>query len=216
MAGRRKNPAQTEATRTAFLEKSCELFAARDIESVSMAEIARACGYGTITLYRYYSAKPKLVVAAAAWKWERFAGEIWAGWERDGYDDTKSAAVHFALYLDFFLELYRRHADFLRFNQFFNVYVRSERVDAETLRPLREMIGRMKDRFHRTVYAKAERDRTVRTDEPEEKMFGKTLHLMLSAVTRYAVGLLYTESGFDAMEELEFLKKAILKEYLTG
>ena len=47
-------------------------------------------------------------------------------------------------------------------------------------------------------------------------MFSKTMHLMLAAVTRYAVGLVYQpENGFDAMEELEFLKNAILKEYIN-
>ena len=42
-------------------------------------------------------------------------------------------------------------------------------------------------------------------------MFSKTLHLMLAAVTRYAVGLAYIpESGFDAEKELIFQKDVIL------
>ncbi len=214
MAGRRKDPKQTEATRKAFLEKSYELFVAKTIETVSMIEIAKACDNGTITLYRYYSSKPELVVAVAAWKWDVFANEIWDGWERKGYGREQSAAVHFELYLDFFLELYRNHRDFLRFNQFFNVYVMSERIDLETLRPFQEMIGRMRDHFHNTVYLKAQQDRTVRTDEPEEKMFSKTLHLMLAAVTRYAVGLIYApENSCRAEEELQFLKDMLLREY---
>ncbi|MBO6132759.1 MAG: hypothetical protein J6P05_00285 [Lachnospiraceae bacterium] len=48
-------------------------------------------------------------------------------------------------------------------------------------------------------------------------MFSAVLHLMLAAVTRYAVGLAYVpESGFDAMEELETLKRAVLREYMTN
>ena len=67
--------------------------------------------------------------------------------------------------------------------------------------------------FHE-MYLKAEKDKTLRTDEPEEKMFSTTLHLMLAAVTRYAVGLVYIpESGFDAMEELAFQKELILGKY---
>ena len=66
------------------------------------------------------------------------------------------------------------------------------------------------------VYEKAERDHTIRTDEPEEKMFSTTLHLMLAAVTRYAIGLVYIpESGFDAEKELEKLKEALLMRYRT-
>ena len=66
------------------------------------------------------------------------------------------------------------------------------------------------------VYERAEQDHTIRTDESEEEMFSTTLHLMLAAVTRYAVGLVYIpESGFDAEKELEKLKEAMLLRYKT-
>ena len=64
------------------------------------------------------------------------------------------------------------------------------------------------------VYERAEQDHTIRTDESEEEMFSTTLHLMLAAVTRYAIGLVYIpESGFDAEKELEKLKEAMLLRY---
>jgi hypothetical protein len=47
-------------------------------------------------------------------------------------------------------------------------------------------------------------------------MFSTTLHLMLAAVTRYAVGLVYIPaSGLDAEKELEKLKEAMLLRYKT-
>ena len=112
--------------------------------------------------------------------------------------------------------LYKNYKDFLRFNQFFNVYVESEHIDTETLQPYQKMIEKLQAQFH-VIYLKAEQDKTLRTDEPEEKVFCKTLHLMLAAVTRYAVGLVYIpDSGFDEMEELEFQKNMLLKEYRIG
>lgn len=214
MRNKEKDAIQIEMKRTAYIEKAYELFCAKNIDSVSLQNIADATEYGIATVYRYFVNKPTLVVEVAAWKWNQLAKEIWGGWESAGYDGKKSAAVHFELYLDFFLTLYREHRDFLSFNQCFNVYVRAERIDFKTLGPYQEMIGRMKEHFHNTVYAKALQDHTIRTDEPEEKMFSKTMHLMLAAVTRYAVGLVYQpEDGFDPMEELEFLKNVILKEY---
>ena len=213
MRNKEKDAKLIEIRQAEFLETGFRLFSEKTIESVTLPQIAETAGYGIATLYRYYDKKPGFVVAVAAWEWDRFAKEIWDSWESKGFDQEKSAAVHFELYLDFFLELYRNHSDFLRFNQFFNIYVRSEKVDMEILKPYQEMIGRMKDHFHHTVYLKAEKDHTIRTDEPEGKMFSKTIHIMLAAVTRYAVGLVYTESGFDAMEELEFLKEVILREY---
>ena len=56
-----------------------------------------------------------------------------------------TAAEIFEFYLDSFIELYKNHRDLLRFNQFFNVYVQSEHIDAETLKPYRGMIDRLKE-----------------------------------------------------------------------
>ena len=109
--------------------------------------------------------------------------------------------------------LYRDHRDLLRFNQFFNVYVQSEKMDAEMISPYQGMINVLETHFH-NIYAKAQQDHTLRTDMPEIEMFSATLHLMLAAVTRYAVGLVYVpESWFDAEKELEKMKMALLHEY---
>ena len=212
MAGRKKNPVQTTATRNAFLEKAFELFGTRTIESVTMSEVAKASGHRDMTLYRYFPSKPALVIAVATWKWEQFQEEYRK--LRPSTDSEKmTAAEIFEFYLDSFLVLYRDHRDLLRFNQFFNVYVESENIDAGTLQPYQGMIGKLKERFHE-IYLKAGQDHTIRVDEPEEKMFSKTLHLMLAVVTRYAVGLVYTpEEGFDPEEELLFQKELLLERY---
>lgn len=180
-----------------------------------MVEVAKECGFGTTTMYRYYSTKPKLVVAVAAWKWEQFQEENRR--RRPGSDPAgMKAAEIFEFYLDSFLELYRKHRDLLRFNQFFNVYVRAEHIDAGTLQPYRDMIGNLRMRFHE-MYQRAKQDNTLRTDVPEEDMFSTTLHLMLAAVTRYAVGLVYIpEQGFDALKELELQKEMLFAQYVRA
>ncbi len=202
----------TGARRKELLEKGYELFSTKSIEAISMRDVAKAVGCGSASIYRYYNSKPAFVVAVATWKWEQF---------REEYRKRRSGAILdnmtgmriFEFYLDSFIELYRHHLDLLRFNQFFNVYVQSEHIDTEILKPYRIMIEGLKEEFH-DMYLKAGQDGTLRTDEAEEKMFSKTLHLMLAAVTRYAVGLVYTpESGFDAMEELEAMKEMLLKRY---
>ena len=115
----------------------------------------------------------------------------------------------FEFYLDSFIELYRHKRDLLRFNQFFNIYIQAEHIDPEAMKPYRDMIEGLRISFH-VVYARAEQDHTVRTDESEEEMFSTTLHLMLAAATRYAIGLVYIpEEGFDAEKELEKLKAGV-------
>lgn len=212
MAGRKKDPERTAATRSDLLEKSYELFTKKNIETVSMIEIAKECGYGTTTLYRYYSTKPKLVVAVAAWKWEQFEREIWERRDRIKKDREMTSAEELAYYLDSFLELYRDHPDMLRFNQFFNLYIQSEKISPGAMKPYQELLSRSKQEFH-IIYAKGLVDRKVRTDITEDEMFSVTLHLMLSAVTRYAVGLAYKPQGFDAVKELTVQKEMLLARY---
>jgi len=215
MRDKEKDAAQMAIKRKDFLEKSYELFTKKNIESVSMIEVARACGYGTTTLYRYFSTKPELVVAVATWIWGQ---TLLQNRERRPSEDFEgmAAAQVFEFYLDGFIELYRNHRDRLRFNQFFNIYIQSEHIGPEVMKPYRDIIEGLKSEFH-VIYERARQDHTIRTDEPEEEMFTTTLHLMLAAVTRYAIGLVYIpENGFDAEKELEKLKEALLMRYRTA
>ena len=207
-----KGEENTGARRNELLQKGYELFSTKSIEAIGMRDVAKAVGCGSVSAYRYYGSKPEFVVAVAAWKWEQFQEENQK--RRPNADIAKMAAAEiFEFYLDSFLELYRNHKDLLRFNQFFNVYVQSEHIDAGMLQPYQKMIEELKEQFH-GMYLKAMQDETLRVDEGEEKMFSKMLHLMLAAVTRYAVGLVYIpESGFDAEEELETMKEMLLERY---
>ena len=212
MRDKAKDAAQMAIKRNDFLAKSYELFTKKNIESVSMIEVAEKCGYGTTTLYRYFPSKPILVVAVATWIWDKTIKE---NQERRSIRDFSgmTAVEIFEFYLESFILLYRNKRDLLRFNQFFNIYIQSEGIDQEVLKPYRDIIEGLKVGFH-VMYMKAEQDHTIRTDETEEEMFSTTLHLMLAAVTRYAVGLVYIpESGFDAEKELEKMKDALLMRY---
>lgn len=212
MRNKEKDAVQMAIKRRDFLAKAYELFTKKNIESVSMIEVAKECGYGTMTLYRYFSTKPQLVVAVGAWIWEQAIRENQERKPSAGFEGMTAAQI-FEFYLESFIELYRNHRDLLRFNQFFNIYIQSEHIDREVLKPYRDIIEGLRTSFH-VVYERAEQDHTLRTDEPEEEMFSTTLHLMLAAVTRYAIGLVYIpESGFDAEKELEKLKEAILLRY---
>ena len=62
------------------------------------------------------------------------------------------------------------------------------------IKPYRNIIQGLRTVFH-VVSEGAQRDHAIRTDEPEKAMFSTTLHLMLTAVTRYAIGLLHIPEG---------------------
>ncbi len=199
--------------RDAFLDRAYELFSTETIDSVSMQDVADASGYGVATLYRYFRTKPALVVAVATWQWEKFIEEKTHSFTPD-VRESMTAGKRYEMYLDSFVELYKEHKDLLRFNQFFNIYIQSENVDQEGLQSYRSIIDVVRKGFHE-VYQKAKEDHTLRTDIPEEEIFSTTLHMMLAAVTRYAVGLVYIpKKGFDPIREIETLKE-MFKDWYT-
>ena len=210
MRNKEKDAEQMAAAKKDFCEKAYELFSTKSIESVTLQDIANVSSYGIASLYRYFKNKPTLVIEVATWKWGEFIDGIVARLREKESTEVMNSAEHLEFYLDIYLYLYQNHRDMLRFNQFFNIYIQSEKIGPATLKPYQDMIMGLKTRFH-DIYAKAEKDHKLRTDITEEEMFSTSLHLMLAAVTRYAVGLAYREGGVDEMRELTMLKEALMK-----
>jgi len=198
------------ATREKILETALRVFAEKTIDAVNLTDIAKEAGIGMATVYRHFDKKPDLVLAASTWAWQKYRQENWRAVDRAGM----SAAEVFEYFLDAFLDLYRNHRDLLRFNQYFNAYVKREGIPPERMKPYADVMNALAAQFH-TIWTMGEQDGTLRTDVPEKKMFSLTLHLMLAAVTRYAVGLLY-DAGIDPEEELTELKDMLMQRYTVG
>ena len=178
------NELQKEVTRQRILETGFRVFAEGTIEKVKMSDVAKAGGVGTTTVYRYYKTKPELVLAISTWAWKRYLDQVIR--QIDSVEVT--AAEEYEYFLDTFLDMYRNHRNLLRFNQFFNVYVQNEEIPLEVMKPYFEVVKNLEDRFA-ALYKRAEKDHTIRTDIPAKEMLLTSMHLMLAAVTRYAVGL---------------------------
>ena len=206
-----KDALQMAANREKLLETGYRLFHTRTIESVSLEQIAKAAGIGVATLYRYFGNKTDLAIAISVWKWNEYLQELALLPGADGRGMT--GAEHFAFYLNSFLEMYRDHREMLRYNQFFNVYIQGTGADKARMASYEQVIGRFADRF-RLIWEKGERDGTLRTEIPWKKAFSATLHVMLAAVTRYAVGLAYQpEEGTRPEEELAMLRDMMMRQY---
>ena len=204
-----KDALQMAAKNRRILENGFRIFAEKTLEKIKMTEVAEAAGVSIASLYRYYSTKTDLVLGINAWAWETYTKDNVQ--KLFSMEADRSAAEELEAYLESFLELYRSHRDLLRFNQFFNAYVQSEGLTEVDLSGYTKMIRQLAARFGET-YRKGQQDGTLITDLPEEKMFSVTLHLMLAAVTRYAVGLAYNE-GTDAEEELRLQKDVLLARF---
>lgn len=197
-----------------FLKAGFALFSAKSIEAVTLEEVAKASGHGPATLYRYFDSKSGLLLEISAWKWGEFFEQNRRRRPSESFEE-KTAADMFAFYLDSFLEVYRKNKALLRFNQFFNIYLQSEDAGQNTKVMYQKLMEPITD-FFRMMYGKAKQDGTIRTDIPEEEVLSTTMHLMLAAVTRYAVGLVYhPPGGFDDLKELETLRDMLFRQYGT-
>ena len=203
---------QMKMRREKMLSTAYRLFSEKGITAVRLTDIAEEAGCGKRTLLHYFDSKAGLVMAVTVWKWTAYFEENRKRRPKVDFEGMTAKEV-FEFYLDSFLELYRGHKDLLCFNQLFNVYIRAEEFDDRSMQPYANVIDGLEKQFH-IIYEKGVQDHTIRTDIPEKKMFSTTLHLMLAAVTRYAVGLVYQpDEGFDDIAQLEVLKEALLQKY---
>ena len=198
---------QKEETNRRILDAGFYIFSEKSIDKVSMANVANKAGIGIATLYRYYRTKPELVVAVGTHVWSNFIRD----YTPIRNDDKMTAVEELEFFLDSFLELYKNHKKLLCFNQFFNIYIRNEAVPKKALNSYNEMVDKLAIRFHR-IYVKGENDKTLCTEMSEKEMFLSIVHLMLAAVTRYAIGLVY-EKDSESYKELILLKNMIMREF---
>ncbi len=214
MRNQEKDELEMAARRELFLETGFRLFAEKGIEAVSMQEVAKACGLGVATLYRYFSTKLVFVIAAGAKMWKDYYEEIEAEYARRR-GETMSAALELDFYLSMYILLYREHRDLLCFNQNFNGYIFHERATEEQLREYFLSVEPFARKFHR-LYEKGRNDGTIRTDEPEQTVFNTTMHIMLAVCGRYAQGVIVRgDDPEDLARELMILKSMIMSHYVN-
>lgn len=212
MRNTEKDELDMTVRRERMLETGFRLFAKKGIETVSMQEVADACGLGIATIYRYFSTKLDFVIAIGAKKWTELFEEVETEYARRG-GALMDAAEELDFYLNAYILLYREHPDVLSFNQNFNGYIRHEQADPQKLQIYLSAFKPFQVKFHH-LYEKGQRDGTIRTDEPEGTMFNATMHIMLAVCGRFAQGVLHQMSDpEDLTKELMILKRMILNRY---
>ena len=214
MRDARKDAIEMAARRERLLEAGFRLMSARTIEAVTLQQIADEARIGIATLYRYFKAKPDLVIEIGTNIWKRYYAEVEKEYARLN-GPAMNAAEELEFFLDSIIELYRSRRDVLRFNRNFDTYVQHERCTAAQMRPYHDAVAVFAKKFH-TVVRKARADGSLRIPVSEPRLFVNLLYTMLSVAGKYAEGLVYPPDGErDMTDELEAIKRMIL-DSLTG
>ena len=214
MRDARKDEIEMSARRERLLEAGFRLMSARTIEAVTLQQIADEARIGIATLYRYFKAKPDLVIEIGTNIWKRYSVEVEKDYARLN-GPAMNAAEELEFFLDSIIELYRSRRDVLRFNRNFDTYVQHERCTAAQMRPYNDAVAVFAKKFH-TVVRKARADGSLRIPVSEPRLFVNLLYTMLSVAGKYAEGLVYPPDGErDMTDELEAIKRMIL-DSLTG
>ena len=214
MRDARKDAIGMAARRERLLEAGFRLMSAHTIEAVTLQEIADEAKIGIATLYRYFKAKPDLVIEIGTNIWKRYYVEVEKEYARLN-GPAMNAAEELEFFLDSIIELYRSRRDVLRFNRNFDTYVQHERCTAAQMRPYNDAVAVFAKKFH-TVVRKARADGMIDIRVSEPRLFVNLLYTMLSVAGKYAEGLVYPPDGErDMTDELEAIKRMIL-DSLTG
>ena len=207
-----KDEIEMARKRERMLTVGFRVFSEKTIEVATMKEIAKACGLGYKTMFRYFGTKTTLVIAIGADIWKKYAVKVEEMYRARG-GDVMNAAEELEFFLDCFLDLYQNHKDILRFIRNFETYIRHENVSKEDLAVYNTVVDGFARKFH-AVYQKAEKDGTLKLGLPETEFFPTILYIMLSAAEKFAEGLVYQpENEKDMTRDLELLKNLILHAY---
>ena len=99
----------------------------------------------------------------------------------------------------------------LRFNYDFNSFLSYHRGTAEQKQLYQRVVDVLSLQFH-GLYESGRQDGTLNSDIPEQTMFSSIFHIMLAAVTRYAVGLAIVNES-DPESELVMLCEMLLSRF---
>ena len=200
------------AKRKRITETGFNIFSERGIEAVTMPEVAEASGVSRATLYRYFPTKLDLVLAIGVDTWLEYIDSRKSAVSPEELEKW-TAAEFLGYFLDSFIDLYRHHCDLLRFNYDLNSFMRKESGAAQVIGIYRETADGVRAQFH-DLFERGKKDGTIRTDLQEESMFSGPFHIMLAAITRYSVGLLYLTRPEEEERELIVLRD-LLYDHMT-
>lgn len=192
-----------DAKRAYVTDVATELFLQKSIAAVTIRDIAAASGVGEATVYRYYSTRSNLIVAAAL----KLQAEVGARFL--DFAEGSNAYEKLSRFYGAYLKLFRVRPELYRFLSEFDAFCISS-GEAE----LSEYQDNF-DRFRETVldiYRQGVSEGSIRQQEDFELFYYATTHALLSLCKKLATErhVIRQDARFEADEEIKIMTDLIL------
>ncbi len=198
-----------------IVECSFGLFSERNIEGISMNEIATQAEIGVASLYRYFSTKEELAIETAVYAWKMEEDLFRENFSSPEYDSL-SGFEQVKTLLEVFLEALVTQESFFRFVYHFDSFVKREKLTPEKLIGYENTISVM-----RTVVVKAlekgENDGSIVLKPcidgaTNNELYFTMMHSLFSLAQKLSLSgeMLYMDLEVSAIRQVELLINIIL------
>lgn len=188
---------------------AAELFLREGIEGVKMVDIASASGVGVATLYRHFSTKSRIAVAAATLLWRHFNHQLRAIVESDEFA-ALSGIGRMQVLLEAYCDAYVAHGDFVSFLEEFDHQVVIGQLNR------RELVeyGAELDSFYPIfldAYRRGREDGTIVRELEFRSLYLATAHALIGVAQKLRRGEIIPSDDFSCgRDELDCIVRMAL------
>lgn len=154
------------------------IFSTRGIETTTMVDVANAAHVGVASVYRYYTTKFDLALAAAITLWKDQINPCFLAVIDETYPQ-ETGLDQVMRFLKVTPRLVLELPDALRFLEYFDNYIVSQSIDHARLRDYGALVGKAKSVFMEAL-VKGKHDGSIKEDLDQEAFYLTISHTLMS------------------------------------
>ncbi len=190
------------------VDSACELFCEKGIESVKMTDVARKARIGVASLYRYFDAKEKLVIACAVKMWEQVIQLILPDYKSEDYSKLSGFEKVSSIFKVYKL-LCDEHKEFVRFVALFDSYCLNNKVEPSKLADYEQIITTLY-RYYSDAFDCGLADGSVKSGIDKKQFYLTCNHALMAVVQKLVSGEILSQDDFADSTEVDVMTDIFL------
>lgn len=186
---------QVEKRKEEVVAAAVEVFKQNGIENTKMTDIAQKAEVGVASVYRYFKAKPDLVIEAAIKLWKDEINILYSYYGSSEFKEL-SGLMQIKKALEVYIKLFEDHKDFVRFIEEFDNYIIREGVQPEKLEGYENTIVTLQSVVFDAAAAGVN-DLTVRKDIDIHMFYDSVNHALMSLCQKLVLRGKILKSDYD-------------------